>query len=310
MPVMPSAACQNERFRCHTGKCNPSEQALQGKGAEGGQTVFEAQILNCLQIKIITIKRFGCGSLEIVVRHIDRDNIIVDFTGCSDAAFVIEVATIMPAHPLIHQAIGGAGIHGHQAFIGNGGDIGHAAEIDNHQRQVEFGILHQRLMINRHQWRRLPACLDIRLTEITDHRHTGHIGEGLAIEQLYGPAFDTRFRSLMQDGLTMGTQHIEIAETQAIARQEFACGPKVTLHDRPARLVKDRRLRLTTRPRQSGLDRPLQKTARLHGHRHFSPGTKGQLGFPIGFQYGHIDAIKRCSGHKTQHFHHGGPLMS
>ena len=76
-------------------------------------------------------------------------------------------------HPIVDRRIAGTGIEGQHLIVGADiGDIGHAADIDHHQRPAP-ALRASAAMIERHEGRALPARRDIGAAEIVDHIDAG-----------------------------------------------------------------------------------------------------------------------------------------
>ena len=120
--------------------------------------------------KSLTIERFWPASGKEIILHDTGDKAVIDFALCGYPAAIVKRLVEMGAHIIIHQRVARPRIKSQNiallfCFRANIGQIGNTADIDYHRRtsiiHLDVHLGDKRGMINRCQWRTLPASRHI-----------------------------------------------------------------------------------------------------------------------------------------------------
>jgi hypothetical protein len=135
------------------------------------------------------------------------------------------------------------------------------------------------------------------------HGHTRLARQQGGVAELHGAAHPPGLRPLVQHGLPMHADQVDVGPRQRVGGQEFLRRGEVFLCARRGGLGEDGRLRRPARPRQ-----------RLSGRlQHDVAGGFAELAFPrraeggdrlaVGLQHRHVDGVERGSGHESEDAH-------
>ena len=146
-----------------------------------------------------------------------RDEPFIDDAACGLIAVAVERRAGARAHEIIDQRVAGPGVAGDRIAAVDKGDVGDAADIDDHDRMRPVEIAGDRLMEHRHQRRALPAGHDVGLAEITSDRNTDPPRDLVAAPDLHR---EPR-RRLVQDRLTMEADDVDAGAVDALGGEEL-----------------------------------------------------------------------------------------
>src|SRR5690606_32424597 len=109
--------------------------------------------------------------------------------------------------PVVDQRIAGTGVEGDERTVrSHPGDVADAADIDDGNGLLHSGAPGQRLVIERHQRRALPACCHIRAAKVAYDVDTCEPRQHIAETDLNGAAAF----GLMEDRLAVKADYRDI----------------------------------------------------------------------------------------------------
>lgn len=185
----------------------------------------EARCGSCREIG--PVERFRRGCIKKGIRQESFENTLVNLAGRRKTTVLIEIQSLLCTHPVVDKGIPRAGIEGQKMVedvvrsrIGpraDPGQVGNPTDIQETNRPVFRG---QHRMIQRREGRALTARRNVSGTKIVNHIDTEHVRKGLSIPDLDGFPLGR----LMEHGVSMEPDHINVAGIQPGAGQQFLHG--------------------------------------------------------------------------------------
>ena len=142
-------------------------------------------------------------------------------------------------HVIVEQRVARAGVAGDQGVGAiDIGDVGNAADIDHDHRPFPIQGLGQRAVIDRYEWRALPAGGDVGRAEIMHDRDMYRLGERAGVADLHGHSL----RGPMQHRLAVEADNIDVLARDTVQRGKRGNSLGMSDGDGALRLAQDSRV--------------------------------------------------------------------
>ena len=219
---------------------------LDGEGRERGGAIAWRQCFHNggAPVKLVAVERFRRPAREIRVVQQRRDDRRVRVARGADRAVGVVGDPEVARHPIVDQGVGGTSVEGENVILAcaDVSDIADTAPVQHHQRFWQRR--RERTVIQRRQWRALPARRDVGVAEAVDDGKAQPSRGARAVAEL--PCCP-RAR-IVEDRLAMKADKIDARPVDAVCLHE--------LFDRRAVFVRDAHLhirkRVAARPRRVG----------------------------------------------------------
>ena len=278
-----------------------------GEGRQRRRAILQRKAAHRLDRKGFAVDTLGRRQIEPGVGQHRGQNCPVHLPPRRAGPAFIIGRVALRLHPIVNEAARHAGVKRDQRAVQpDDGDVGDPAQIED--RGGLGQPIGQRAVIDRQQRRALPACNDIGLAQVGDHRDAERPGQPRAIANLPGPA---ALRPV-GDRMAVKADHADILRDMAAAPQQVGhC-----LHMAFGQLRLDGcNQRFEARPlhRHRALARFGQAQAKALVIGHGVKFQRRNCALPIRFDERGVNAVARCAGHEADgqgRLRHKGKIRS